>query len=93
MMRGLPRPLADASPGRGAAPTTAKGGTEVSTVIVVVTCELCGQSWQRRTLPVDQAVECIFCGCRGRLRVGPVQADRNGTQHAEAWLHCPRGSE
>jgi DNA-directed RNA polymerase subunit RPC12/RpoP len=68
-------------------------GTGAGTVIVVVTCELCGQAWQRRTVSAEQAIECIYCGYRGRLKLGPVQADLNGIQHAEAWLHCPRGSQ
>lgn len=68
-------------------------GTVVGTVIVVVTCELCGQIWQRRTVPAEQATECTYCGRRGRLQLGPIQADLNGIPHAEARLHCPRGSQ
>ncbi|HEV8308285.1 MAG TPA: hypothetical protein VGW35_11505 [Methylomirabilota bacterium] len=64
----------------------------MDTLIVVVTCELCGQSWQRRTVSPEQVLECIFCGSRGRLSIGPVQADLNGVQHAEARLRCRRGS-
>jgi len=64
----------------------------VAAIIVVVTCEVCGQSWQRRNATPEQAVECVFCGSRGRLQLGPVQSDRTGTLHAEARLHPARAS-
>jgi hypothetical protein len=72
---------------------SSQGGSGVSAlVVVVVTCERCGHSWQRRTVAAEQVLDCIFCGSRGRLSLGPVQVDPNGTQHAEAWLHGPRAS-
>lgn len=60
-------------------------------MVVVVTCELCGQTWQRRTAGAEQTIECVFCGCRGQLRLGPAQPDGSGTLHVEGWLHPSRG--
>lgn len=60
----------------------------MGTVIVVVTCDLCGQSWHRGVAIAEQLMECVFCGSQGRLHLGPVQSDGNGTQHVTAWLQC-----
>lgn len=64
----------------------------MAAIVVVVTCELCGQSWQRRDASPEQPVECVFCGARGRLKLGPLQRDSAGTLHAEARLHPARAS-
>jgi hypothetical protein len=59
--------------------------------VVVVTCEGCGQSWHRGSVPPDPRLECVFCGEAGSLRVGPTQVDATGVQYIEARLQ-PRRS-
>ncbi len=62
----------------------------MGTVVFVVTCEFCGQSWQRKIATSGQVLECLFCGSQGRLRVGATLSDWHGVQHVEAWLQCAR---
>jgi hypothetical protein len=62
----------------------------VGTVIVEVTCELCGQSWHRNEATAEQFLECVFCGHLGRLHLGPMPADADGVRHVMAWLRCER---
>jgi uncharacterized Zn finger protein len=62
----------------------------VGSVIIQVTCELCGQSWQRKEATSEQFVECIFCGSVGRLALGPVPPERDRARHVMAWLRCDR---
>ncbi len=67
----------------------------MGTVIVEVTCELCGQSWHRKGAKDEQLLECVFCGSLGRLRLGPMPSDDDGLRHVMAWLRCegpPSGS-
>lgn len=53
-------------------------------MVYVVTCGLCGQSWQCRNVADGQQLECVFCGLRGRLAVGALPAGE--IQRAEARL-------
>lgn len=57
--------------------------------VYIVTCGLCGHSWQRRAASDDEVAECIFCGSTGRLRVGLMPSDVKGTEHVEVRLECP----
>jgi hypothetical protein len=52
----------------------------------VVTCGLCGQSWQMARASDHEIRECLFCGMRGALRPGPRQTQAGGEQWIEAWL-------
>ncbi len=52
----------------------------------VVTCGLCGQTWQLGKASDHEIRECLFCGIRGALRLGPRQAEVEGAQWVEAWL-------
>lgn len=51
-----------------------------------ITCTLCGQSWQQSEARSGESVQCLFCGSRGRLQVGPRCPD--GAAHIEARLEC-----
>ena len=55
-------------------------------IVYVVTCERCGQTWQRSRI-VGGQTECIFCGHRGPVSFGaaPDPASR-ATTRIEAWL-------
>lgn len=64
----------------------------MGTVIVVVTCDLCGQTWHRRGVTAEQFVECVFCGNLGRLRFGPLPYDDRGPSHVMASLQCERST-
>ncbi|MBI3454282.1 MAG: hypothetical protein HY002_00650 [Candidatus Rokubacteria bacterium] len=64
----------------------------MGTVVFVVTCEFCGQSWHRKVATSEQVIECVFCGSLGRLRLGLTLSDGHGVQHVEAWLRCARSS-
>lgn len=59
-------------------------------VTYVVTCGMCGRSWQRTTAHDGQILDCIFCGHEGLLRVGIVPSDRTtvGPARVEAWLQA-----
>jgi hypothetical protein len=56
--------------------------------IYVVTCGLCGQTWQRTGLTNGDALDCIFCGRRGRLALGlfPSEPRAGERVRIEAWL-------
>ena len=58
-----------------------------SNPVYVVTCGLCGQSWQRMALNEGDALDCIFCGTRGRLALGVIPAEPGAEGvRIEAWL-------
>ena len=59
-------------------------------MIYVVTCGMCGQSWQRATVQDGQVISCIFCGTQGHLRLGVAPLDSGARNHCriEAWLHA-----
>jgi hypothetical protein len=69
----------------------ASSGKGLRKMIYVITCEMCGQSWQRATAQDGQVVGCIFCGCQGSLRLGvaPLDSDTRGHCRIETWLHAP----
>jgi hypothetical protein len=56
-------------------------------IVYVVTCEQCGQTWQRARVIDGQPMECIFCGWHGRLTIG-LSPDAASTvaPRVEAWL-------
>jgi len=59
-------------------------------MIYVITCGMCGQSWQRAAASDGQAIGCIFCGCQGHLRLGSAPPEGSPRSHCriEAWLHA-----
>jgi hypothetical protein len=65
-------------------------GKGLRRMIYVVTCGMCGQSWQRATAQDGQVIVCIFCGCLGHLRLGvtPPESSTRGHARIEAWLHA-----
>ncbi|MBI2525055.1 MAG: hypothetical protein HYV93_03645 [Candidatus Rokubacteria bacterium] len=69
--------------------TTPRGGGARNHMIYVITCGMCGQSWQRVTAQDGQVIGCIFCGCQGSLRLGAAPPDGGAQGHGrtEAWLH------
>ena len=64
-------------------------------MIYVITCGMCGQSWQRATAQDGQAIGCIFCGCQGHLRLGIAPPESSARSHCriEAWLHAGGAGE
>lgn len=52
----------------------------------VVTCGLCGQTWQLTRASDREVYECLFCGIRGALHLGPRQTQAGEQQWVEAWL-------
>jgi hypothetical protein len=64
-------------------------------IIYVVTCGMCGQSWQRTAAHDGQVIGCIFCGSQGHLRLGVVPPDGGvrGDGRIEAWLHTAGAAE
>ena len=73
----------------------ASSGKVLRKMIYVITCERCGQSWQRATAQDGQVVGCIFCGCQGSLRLGvaPLDSDARGPCRIETWLRAARAEE
>lgn len=55
-------------------------------VIYLVTCGLCGQSWQRGAVRDAQVDSCPFCGSGGRVRVGMIRPEGEDTQRVEVRL-------
>ena len=72
-----------------APPRATPSGKDLRNMIYVVTCGMCGQSWQRATAHNGQMIGCIFCGCQGHLRLGVAPSDSGACGHCriEAWLH------
>jgi hypothetical protein len=70
-------------------PRAMPSGKDLRKMIYVVTCGMCGQSWQRATAQDGQAIGCIFCGCQGHLRLGVAPTDSGARGHCriKAWLH------
>jgi hypothetical protein len=68
----------------GATPT----GRGPRNMVYVMTCAMCGQSWQRATAHDGQVIDCIFCRCQGHLRLGVAPPDSGAREHCriEAWL-------
>jgi hypothetical protein len=65
-------------------------------MVYVITCAMCGQSWQRATAHDGQVIGCIFCTCQGHLRLGVAPADGGARGHCriEAWLlHAAEAEE
>jgi hypothetical protein len=64
-------------------------------IIYVITCGMCGQSWQRPAAHDGQAVGCIFCGSQGHVRLGvaPPDGGVRGEGRIEAWLHTAGAEE
>ena len=64
-------------------------------LIYVVTCGMCGQSWQRVTAQDGQVIGCVFCGSQGHLRLGvaPPDSGPRGLCRIEAWLHAAGAEE
>lgn len=60
-------------------------------MIYVITCGMCGQTWQRITAREGQIINCIFCGSQGYLRLGVAPSDP-GARRVEVWLHALGGS-
>ncbi len=58
-------------------------------LVCVVTCGQCGQTWHQTSAVEGQTMECIFCGQRGRLRIGAMpDAAPSGAGRVEVWwLH------
>lgn len=59
-------------------------------MIYSITCGLCGQIWQQTTASEGQVAECLFCGSRGRLCMGPLPPEFEGVPHVEVRLDSPR---
>jgi hypothetical protein len=57
--------------------------------IYIVTCGTCGQTWQRTHARMGDASECVFCGARGWIRLGPPSAEEQDQQRIHAWLEPP----
>lgn len=56
-------------------------------LVYVVTCGQCGQTWQRTSVVEGQMIECMFCGRRGRLRIGAMPGPASGgARRVETWL-------
>ncbi len=72
------------------APSTPPRGEALRKMIYVITCGMCGQTWQRATAHDGQVVGCIFCGCQGQLRLGVAPSDSaaRGPSRVEAWLYA-----
>lgn len=73
--------------------TTRPGGEARKRMIYVITCGMCGRSWQRAAAQDGQVIGCIFCGCQGHLRLGAAPSDGavRGPCRIEAWLHAAVG--
>jgi hypothetical protein len=58
-------------------------------IIYVITCGMCGLSWQRTTAHDGQVIGCIFCGSQGHVRLGvaPLDGGVRGEGRIQAWLH------
>jgi hypothetical protein len=65
-------------------------GTSASrSIVYIVTCASCGNTWQRKAADDGQSIDCTFCGHQGRLRVGmipQVPLEWGGTLRVEARL-------
>jgi hypothetical protein len=60
--------------------------------VYVVTCARCGQSWLRRSARAGEAMDCLFCGRQGHLRLGLMPTDQwegQGLHRIEVWLEDP----
>jgi len=57
--------------------------------VYVVTCGTCGQTWQCTTARTGDASECVFCGARGWIRLGPSSTEDEARQRIQAWLEPP----
>ncbi len=68
-------------------PRAMPSGKDLRKMIYVITCGMCGQSWQRATAHDGQVIGCIFCGCQGHLRLGVASCDSPGDCRIEAWLY------
>ena len=75
--------------------STPSRGKALKRMIYVITCGMCGQSWQQRTAHDGQVVGCIFCGRQGHLRLGvaPSDDDAEGHPRVEAWLRVGDAEE
>lgn len=52
----------------------------------IVTCGVCGQTWEVRSASDREIRDCLYCGMRGALRLGPRQIQAGEQQLVEAWL-------
>lgn len=59
-------------------------------VIYDVTCEACGQRWQRTKALEGEPAACLFCGNEGRFRLGPAPPDAGRVGHVEVVLEIAR---
>lgn len=66
------------------------GNRTIGERVYRVTCGLCGQNWLQNSAADDQAVQCMFCGSVGRLRVGGLPPILTGASHVEVRLECRR---
>ena len=62
-----------------------------SIVVYVVNCGRCGQTWERTHASDAQALECVFCGGQGRLRLMDLPSEsshQSSSARIEARLEC-----
>ena len=70
-------------------------GEGLTEMVYVITCGMCGHTWQRAIAQEGQVVSCIFCGSQGHLRLGVASLERGACGHCriEAWLHAVGAEE
>lgn len=59
-------------------------------MIYDITCEVCGQRWQRTSAREGERAACLFCGHEGKLRLGPPPAETARIGHVEVVLEAGR---
>jgi hypothetical protein len=76
-------------------PEGSLSGKGLRKMTYVITCGMCGQSWQRATAHDGQAIGCMFCGYQGHLRLGLAPPESSARSHCrmEAWLHAAGAGE